>query len=221
MIGQVEMMSVEHYHGSNREAWVNIDLGKSFVMGGGKLYRGESDVITCERGSVLDVLHERLQVFGKGNRSCKKVNGACDSASIVNLIRGKRRGGMDRIVDGGNNVRQKLEPIVLVEIDVAPHDLLDGAVSYFGLAIESLMIGIRHSEGGAQHFEKAPPYFACKLGISIRNDLVRQAVLREYVVVDVLCHVQCGGVLGVRSSEHFLRETLHDDEYVGESVSLG
>ena len=84
-----------------------------------------------------------------------------------------------------------------------------------------LVTSVWPSNRGAQYLEEASPYFAYKLGISIRNDLVRQAVLREYVVVDVLSHVQCGGVLGVRSSEHFLRETLHDDEHVGEFVSLG
>ena len=54
------MMGVKHYHSSNHEARVDGHSGKSFVMRGGELYRGESYVVTREGGAVLDVLHEGL-----------------------------------------------------------------------------------------------------------------------------------------------------------------
>ena len=75
--------------------------------------------------------------------SSEEVHGTHDFPIVEYLVRGKVRNGVRRIVDCASDVGNEVEPIVLIEVDVTPHDLLNGAIGDLGLSVKTLVVCIR------------------------------------------------------------------------------
>ena len=75
--------------------------------------------------------------------SSEKVHGARDCSTIEHFIWGEIRNGVRGVVDGASDVGEEVEPIVLIEVNVTPHDLLNGAIGDLGLAVKTLVVCIR------------------------------------------------------------------------------
>jgi len=112
------------------------------------------------------------------------------------------KNGVRRVVDGARDVGQKVEPIILIEIDVASHDLLYGSVGDFGLPVETLVICVRKGEACPQYLEETRPHSASELGVTVGDDLERDPVFRKYFIVELLRYLKCGGVGREREKEH-------------------